>query len=91
MLDKHVIQGIIIPAVLIISLIPVIYAIPSTATTNVEMECYKNHIHILVKSKPKISILSVIRKIEARINIPYVEKPQKTSKNVLLERKYSME
>ena len=29
----------------------------------VEMECYKNHIHILVKSKPKISILSVIRKL----------------------------
>ena len=30
----------------------------------VEMECNKDHIHILVKSKPKISILSVIRKLK---------------------------
>ncbi|ADI74286.1 transposase IS200-family protein [Methanohalobium evestigatum Z-7303] len=30
----------------------------------VEMECDKDHIHILVKSKPKISILSFIRKLK---------------------------
>lgn len=30
----------------------------------VEMECDKDHIHLLVKSEPKISILSIIRKLK---------------------------
>jgi putative transposase len=57
----------------------------------VEMECYKNYIHILVKSKPKISILSVIRKLKQESIYLMWKNHKKTSKNVLLERKYSME
>jgi putative transposase len=30
----------------------------------VEMECDKDHIHLLVKSEPKISILSIIRRFK---------------------------
>lgn len=43
----------------------IIFDIASTSNFKViEMECDKDHIHLLVKSEPNISILSIIRKLK---------------------------
>ena len=39
----------------------------------IEMETDKDHTHLLVKSKPKVSIFAIIRKLNKRQQIEYVK------------------
>ena len=71
MLDRRVIQRIIILAVLIISVIPVIYAIPSTAATHVEINFFQNPQRIigmvlifLINITGILSILRILKESE---------------------------
>ena len=72
MLDRHVIKRIIILAVLIISVIPVIYATPSTATTHVEVNSVKS---------PEGAVVLIIDGLVHLISI------QKKKKKKLMEQK----
>jgi len=55
-----------------------------------EMEADKDHIHPLVKSKPKVCTLAIIRKLKQDTTIKLWKTQKEYLKKILLERIYTM-
>ncbi|AKB26237.1 Mobile element protein [Methanosarcina sp. MTP4] len=56
----------------------------------VEMETDKDHIHLLVKSKPKIGVLSIVRKLK-QLTTYVMENSKTISETILQKGKYIRE